>query len=375
MRIGFDAKRAFNNTSGLGNYSRNTIKLLADRYPENQYLLYTPGINGNLDFILPKGSSIKTPGSAIGKYLGPLWRSVALSGRLRRDNIDLYHGLSHDLPVGIKNLKFKKVVTIHDMIAYRHPEMFSPVNRFIYQHKIAHSCRAADMIIAISRSTKQDIMEFLDVDPSIIRVVYQTCDPLFFKTAGTSARHRVREKFSLPRNFLLSVGTIEPRKNLVSVIKAMHLGKIDMPLVVVGKKTSFTKTIYENIASFGVRHVHFLENISTEDLAVIYRLAAAFVYPSLYEGFGIPILEALCSGTPVITSTGSCFGETGGPGSLYVSPLEIEEIAAAIKMVLTDHELRQKMVDSGLDFAQNFRHGLIAEKMMDVYNMTLNSKT
>ena len=373
MRIGFDAKRAFNNTSGLGNYSRNTIKVLGEHFPDNQYLLYTPHINGNLDFRLTEGSDIKTPGT-FGKYSGPLWRSIALSRILIKDGVDLYHGLSHDLPIGMKNSPVKKVVTIHDMIAFKHPGMFSPINRFIYKKKIAHSCSIADTIIAISRQTREDILEFLDIDPSAIKVVYQTCDPLFYRASDENVRNRVRKKYGLPRDFILSVGTIEPRKNLPSVIKAMYLGKIDIPLVVVGKKTGYIKTVNDTIRSSGMKNVFFLENVPVEELAAIYQMAMVFVYPSLYEGFGIPILEALSSGTPVVTSKGSCFSETAGSDSLYVDQHNNEELAATISRVLGDGKLRKKMIEGGRNHAANFQQNKIAEKMMDVYKSTLNHR-
>ncbi len=375
MRIGFDAKRAFYNTSGLGNYSRNTIKLLANRYPDNQYLLYTPGINGRLDFELPSGSHIEQPQSSLGRYCGPCWRSVALSRRLVKDGIELYHGLSHDLPMNMAGSSIRKVVTIHDMIAFKYPEMFTAVNRYIYRKKITHSCRVADMIIAISQQTKNDIQEFLDVDQSRVKLVYQACDPVFYQKADEETKARVRTKYGLPSVFILSVGTIEPRKNLLSVIKAMHLGNIDTGLVVTGKKTSYIKTVYNTIQSLGIRNIHFLEDVPVKDLAAIYQSAAIFVYPSLYEGFGIPVLEALSSGTPVITSSGSCFSETAGCDSMYVDPLNNEELASSLNRVLTDSALRNKMISGGLKHAEFFQHNRIAENLMAVYESTLKTNS
>lgn len=367
MRIGFDAKRAFNNASGLGNYSRNTIKILGEYYPGHEYLLYTPYIKGSLDFNLPEGSSIEKPGSSLAKRCGPYWRSVGLSRRLKKDGVDLYHGLSHELPLGLAESPVKKVVTIHDLIPFIHPEMFTPVNRFIYQKKITHSCSVADMIIAISRQTRDDMEEFLDIDPSRIKVIYQSCNRLFQQRAPVGIREEVKKKYSLPSGFILSVGTIEPRKNLASVLRAIHQGKIDMPLVIVGKKTGYIKTIYEIIRTAGIKNTIFLENLSIVELAAIYQLATVFVYPSLYEGFGIPILEALSSGTPVITSLGSCFSETAGPDSLYVAPSDNEQLAVAINSVLTDVTLRKKMIKGGLEHAGNFQDNVIAGKMMAVY--------
>jgi glycosyltransferase involved in cell wall biosynthesis len=367
MRIGFDAKRAFNNTSGLGNYSRLVIQLLAEHFPGNQYLLYTPAVNGSLDFRLPPGSQVKKPSSFIGKHCGTCWRTISLSGILARDGVELYHGLSHDLPYGMSNSRVKRVVTIHDMIPFRHPRMFSAPDRFIYRRKIAHSCKIANAIIAISRQTRDDILEFLDVEPSSIKLVYQTCDRLFYRRAEESFKNRVRHKYGLPADFILSVGTIEPRKNLPSVIRALHLGGIDAMLVVVGKKTGYIKTVSETIHSSGRENVLFLENVPTDELAALYQMASLFVYPSFYEGFGIPVLEALSSGTPVITSQGSCFSETGGPDTRYVDPHNNEELAATISRVLSDTGLRQRMVEGGLRHAAGFRHELIAERIMDVY--------
>jgi glycosyltransferase involved in cell wall biosynthesis len=371
MRIGFDAKRAFNNNSGLGNYSRNTIKLLAERYPGNEYILYTPGINRKLNFELPTGSRVTQPGSSLGKYFGSFWRSVTLGSRLKKDGIDLYHGLSHDLPLGIEGLHIGRVVTVHDMIAWRHPELFNAANSIIYRKKITHSCRIADKIIAISIQTRNDMEEFLKIEPSRVELVYQGCDPVYYNRADEETRKKVKGKYNLPSGYILSVGTIEPRKNLVSVIKAMHAGRIESPLVVAGKKTPWLKTVRETISSLKIKNVQFLENVPVDDLSAIYQMASVFVYPSFYEGFGIPILEALSSGTPVITSSGGCFSETAGSGSLYIDPYNIEEIAAAIKSVLTDSALREKMTGTGLEHAGSFQNERIAEKLMAVYESVI----
>jgi glycosyltransferase involved in cell wall biosynthesis len=272
----------------------------------------------------------------------------------------------------MEGLPIGRVVTVHDMIAWRHPELFSAANSLIYRKKITHSCRIANKIIAISLQTRNDIVEFLKIDPSRIELVYQGCDPEYYKRADEESRTRVREKYNLPSGYILSVGTIEPRKNLISVIKAIHSGRIESPLVVAGKKTPWLSTVQETIRSLGVKNVQFLENVPVGDLSVIYQMASVFVYPSFYEGFGIPILEALSSGTPVITSRGGCFNETGGSESLYVDPYDIEELSVAIKSSLTDTSLRKKMITAGLEHAGSFQNDRIAEKLMAVYESILN---
>ncbi|MGF1583714.1 MAG: glycosyltransferase family 4 protein [Bacteroidales bacterium] len=371
MRIGFDAKRAFNNNSGLGNYSRNTIRLLTDHYPENEYLLYTPEIKISLDFDLPPGSSVRQPGINLGRYFRSWWRSVSLGSELARDGVELYHGLSHDLPVRMGTSSVRTVVTVHDMIPYRRPELFSTANSMIYRKKITHSCNIADKIIAISVQTKNDMEEILNIDPARIEVIYQGCDPAYYIKADAEARNRVKLKYDLPSEYILSVGTLEPRKNLPGIIRAMRLGGLDCGLVVAGKKTPYLKTILGAIDAAGLKNVRFLENVPVADLAAIYQSAEVFVYPSFYEGFGIPILEALSSGTPVITSKGGCFNETAGNDSMFVDPHDNEELAAALKTVLTDSSVRKKMITGGLDHALSFRHDRIAENLMTVYKSAL----
>src|SRR5581483_8496685 len=173
MRIGYDAKRAFLNRTGLGNYSRWLIQSLALYHPQNHYYLYTPKLKpgNNIDFpsvvrtILPKS-----------KLFTSWWRSSGIVQDLLRDKIDLYHGLSHELPAGIGKTGIKSVVTVHDLIFMRFPQYFSWINRVIYGAKLKYACQAADKIIAISDRTKQDIIELIGISPDKIEVVYQGCD-------------------------------------------------------------------------------------------------------------------------------------------------------------------------------------------------------
>lgn len=373
MVIGFDAKRAFNNSSGLGNYSRSTIMLLTGLYPENLYLLYTPKIDGKIVYTAPSGCLIKKPGKLTEIFAGSLWRSLGIGRQLEKDGVDIFHGLSHELPLNIPGGKVKKIVTIHDMISFRHPGMFKTINSYIYRKKISFSCKTANTVIAVSRQTKDDITEFLDTDPDKIRVVCQTCDPLFFKKTTGAMRTLIGEKYNLPSCFILFVGTIEQRKNLESVIRAIRIGGIDLPLLVIGKKTQYFAKILKTIKSERLRHVTFLENVPVEDLAAIYQMADVFVYPSFYEGFGIPVLEALVSGTPVITSSGSSLKETAGPDSIYIDPRDNRQLAYELSRVLTDSGLRRKMIYGGLKHAENFRHENIAGNIMDVYKSTIKS--
>jgi len=372
MKIAFDAKRAFNNKSGLGNYSRSTIEILSRFYPENDYFLYTPSINQNIDFQTDKHVKIVQPTLFHHRKFKAFWRSVALTKQLQRDGVSLYHGLSHELPMGIQKSKIKSVVSMHDLIFVRYPELYKPIDRKLYHYKYKHSAQIADQIIAISEQTKNDLIEFFNIDKNKIEVVYQGCNPQYYRKASAETKKQVRDKHQLPAQFILSVGTIEERKNLLTLVKALHTGGIEMPLVVVGKSTPYAHLVRQYIARNGLeKQFIFLEYLEFHELAPLYQMADLFVYPSVFEGFGIPILEALNSETPVISSTGSCFRETGGEAALYVNPHSPEALSDAIKRVLSNASLQRKMIAEGLKHAQLFREEKIAKNLMQAYKQAL----
>lgn len=365
MKIGFDAKRAFLNNTGLGNYSRWLITSLASFYPENSYHLYTTRSSNRAELF----KSFKNIHTVIApnKTFSSYWRSSGIIKNLKRDGIEVYHGLSHELPSGIDKSGIKSVVTVHDVIALRFPQYFSAINRFIYNSKLKYACRVADKIIAISERTKQDLVEMLQVDAGKITVIYQSCDASFKTEASAERKQTVKKKYQLPDKYILSVGTIEERKNLLLLVNALPRIK-DIPLVLVGKQTDYAEKVKAAIRQHGLTdRVIFLDRVDFTDLPAIYQQAHVFVYSSRYEGFGIPILEALCSGTPVIASTGSCLEEAGGPDSLYVDPDDAAGLAAKLMMVLGDENLRQKMITRGKEYSRNFDDDKLADQMMTVY--------
>jgi glycosyltransferase involved in cell wall biosynthesis len=372
MRIGFDAKRAFFNKSGLGSYSRNLIEGLADKYPENDYFLYTPGINPDLFEPSQNCLTIKKPELLFHRMLRFYWRSHYLSHQLIRDRIEIYHGLSHEIPYHFPKKQIRSVVTIHDLIFLRLPHLYSHYERSAYERKYRYSCLTSDRIIAVSRQTANDIAEFFLTPPDKIDVVYQGCNPDFNTDVSLVEKEILRMKYLLPKSFILYVGTIEERKNLLTLIKALHYGKIDIPLVVIGKPTSYLNKVIEFIERHSLINIIFCDIAQNQDLPGIYQLADMFVYPSVFEGFGIPILEALYSRVPVITSKGSCFAEAGGAYTIYVDPNNMEEMAAAIKKVLCDRDLREKMITEGYRHARNFDGDKVYANIMQVYQKVLN---
>lgn len=368
MIIGFDAKRALFNRSGLGNYSRDTIRMLSRFFPQNNYYLYSPGKNPEIHFELPDHSTIKTPLSFTGKILKSYWRSFAITKQLEADKINIYHGLSNELPYRLNETKIKSVVTIHDLIFLRYPELYKAVDRKIYEKKFRNSCQIADRIIAISNQTNNDIEEFFGINKDKIDTVYQSCHAIFKEQANDLTKKEIQKKYTLPESYILYLGTIEKRKNVLNVIKAIKEHKIAIPLVIIGKPTPYLNEIKTYISEQKLEtKITLLHNIPLSELPAFYQMSSAFVYPSIFEGFGIPIIEALYSETPVITSKGSCFSEAGGKNSVYIDPLNTEEIAHAINTVLSDTSLRETMISRGSEHVQKFNESTVVNNLMEVY--------
>ncbi|MGE5406231.1 MAG: glycosyltransferase family 4 protein [Methanosarcina sp.] len=368
ISIGFDAKRAFYNKSGLGNYSRNLLYALADYYPQNTYWLFTPGISNRLRLENEERFNIVEPGSFLFRMFPSIWRSKYMKRDIEQHRLSIFHGLSQELPFGIEKTGIRSVVTVHDLIFMRYPEFYGRIDAGIYKQKLIKACNSADHIVAISSQTKSDLTELLDVSPDKISVILQSCNRNFWKSQDKESFNDVKLKYNLPDQYLLYVGTIEERKNLLGIIKAMQIKKINLPLVAVGRKA---EPYYGKVSSYitenKIRNVIFPEKVLNEELPAIYQNAECFIYPSLYEGFGIPVLEAVVSGTPVITSRDGCFPEAGGPGSIYVNPLDHEEMGEAILRVVSDTEERNKMINIGRNYSKKFTHDVIAGNYMKLY--------
>ncbi len=338
MRIGFDAKRLFLNNRGLGNYARNLLYGLEKYYPGNEYYLYTPEIsNEHVSPALLNSANVhvRTPAGPAA-WLSSFWRSVRLGTVARKDNVDVFHGLAQELPGNIRRAGAKSVVTIHDMIFLRHPEFYKPVDRWIYFRKVKFAVQKADRIVAISQQTKQDLIETFKLSDDCIAVVYQSCNEVFYEQRTERERQQVKEKWQLPDSYLLYVGALNENKNVRIILEALCLlqGKVDLPLVVVGHGAEYKQKMLAYARQHGLeRQLIFASETadpSPRELSAMYQMAAVFIFPSFYEGFGIPILEARFSGTPVIASNSSCLHEAGGADSRYFSPQNGEELAGKI---------------------------------------------
>ncbi len=365
--IGYDAKRYFLNRTGLGNYSRDLIRILENHYPENCYIKYSPKFEGfwfgSEDF----NQTNKLPQGFINNLFPSLWRNRRIVEDLKRDQVQLFHGLSGEIPIGLKEAKIKSVVTIHDLIFLRYPELYKPLDRWIYHRKAKYAIEHADRIIAISEQTKKDILQYYQVDEQKIEVIYQVCHPAFKKTVSKDLQEKLRQENKLPERFILNVGSIEPRKNAFQIVKAIE--NTDIPLLILGKETPYADEIKAYIKGKGMeKQVIFLKGFTMEELAAIYSMASIFVYPSKFEGFGIPIIEALYAGTPVITNRSGVFPEAAGPDSLYIDPENIQEMREQLVGLWNNPEKRQEMSEKGKSFAQRFNDEKIAAQIMNCYN-------
>jgi glycosyltransferase involved in cell wall biosynthesis len=370
LNIGYDGKRAANNLTGLGNYSRSLIEQLSNQFPSNEYFVYTPKAKPNISRfpLFAKGNiHLKFPSKSGNKLF---WRSVTIKNQLLADQIDLFHGLSHEIPFGIDRIGIKSIVTIHDLIFLRLPQYYTFIDRKIYKFKSKYACKHADRIIAISERTKQDIVDLYGTDPAKIDVVYQSCDDSFKSLKSPEEKELIQQRYQLPEKYLLYVGTVEARKNLVSLIRA--LPNVNIPLVVIGKATTYTDLVKQEIQKLKLQdQVIFLNSIPFHELPAIYQMASCFILPSFYEGFGIPIIEALYSKVPVIAATGSCLEEAGGPNSIYVAPTDSNALANSICRVLDSPQLQEEMKQKGLEYVQRFNNENVYQQLMECYRKTL----
>jgi glycosyltransferase involved in cell wall biosynthesis len=368
MRIGFDAKRAFANKTGLGNYSRFVLDALMAHEPAHEYRAYTPKNNRHLFDGFPAGS-IHYPKGFINQKISAYWRYARITRQLRDENIEVYHGLSNEIPQGLQAAGIGSVVTIHDLIFERLPHLFKPVDRAIYRHKFQSACRRADAVVAVSDQTRRDLIGLYGVDDSKISVIYQDCNPVFQKALTKEEQSSICAEYGITGSFILCVGTLEERKNQHRLVEAFaQLKNHDFKLVLVGKPTAYLQKIKETIQRLKLENrVLLLHNVSTPHLPALYQAAEVFAYISIYEGFGIPIVEALHSGTAVLAARGSCLEEAGGPGGLYADPYQTENISEQLQKLVTDVHLRNTLSEAGRRHVKQFAGEQIAAQLVQLY--------
>jgi len=379
--IGLDAKRAFCNYRGLGSYSRLLIESLNYWHQDDlSLILFTPKITlkglEKWPSIQSKEDSItrKLP-QGIYKLFPEVWRGYGQVDEWTSLGLNIYHGLSNEIPFTTNKNKLKNenrvktIVTIHDLIFIRKPELYPWWDRWNYIRKVKYSCDKADSIIALSEQTKEDLIEFLNVSESKIKTIYQAVHPRFYK--NELQRTALRDISNIQRPYLLFVGAFEERKNILRLIKSYYSIKEklhDHELVLIGRGgllSEIEKLVKDLSLTIDVK---ILTNVSSEELPRYYQQATALLYPSLFEGFGLPIVEALMSETIVMTSLGSCFPESAGKGAYFIDPYSEEQISQTmIEIVELNPQERLKRISKGLEHCKKFHWKQTSEELVSHY--------
>jgi glycosyltransferase involved in cell wall biosynthesis len=367
-----DVSSAVHAKAGIGRYAGSLARALAAEAPGRLALFYNrvPGSG------LPAGLEYLPTRSVRAGYKPwrmAVWLGHVLGMGFNRlvPGAELFHATEHLLPPleGIPT-----VLTVHDMIFKRFPEHQKRLNFWYLNMAMPLFCRKADAIITVSESSKRDIVADYAIDPAKITVVYEAAAPEFRPAEGEALAH-ARRKYGLPEQFLIHVGTIEPRKNLdrlVDALENLRQGGLTVPLLVVGAKGWLYESFFRKLEELQVRRdIHFPGYVVSRDLPALYTAATAAILPSVYEGFGLPVLEAMACGTPVLSSEAASLPELGGQAAQYFDPYDVEAIAKAIRSVWTDRELQGVMRDKGLERAGLFSWSRAAKETMTVYQRVL----
>ena len=383
MIIGYDGKRAFQNKTGLGNYSRSLITILSANFTENRYILFAPKRTGLFDIDGIENIETRCPQTAFYKRFPALWRRGGMIKEIKGAGVNIYHGLSNELPHGIKNTGVKTIVTIHDLIFERFPETYNFDERYTHRWKMKRACKVADVVIAISKQTRDDLVNLYGIKAEKIFTCYQSCNPIFEKQILEKEKAAVKKKYRLPDKYFLFVSSITKRKNLLAVCSAMILlkDKTAIPLVVIGDGKKEKAEVKQLMKLNGMEdQLIFLNELPAakesrfttgEDFPAIYQQALALVYPSIFEGFGLPVLEALWSGLPVICSNTSSLPEVAGDAALYFAPDDFAMLATHIMNIASNDALVAALQAKGFRQAQKFTNEKYADDIMNIYKKTL----
>ena len=364
MRIGIDARKLHD--FGIGTYIRNLLRHLARLDRETEFVLLSRA--GDAGALASLGENFRPIVETAANY--SVVEQVTVPMALWRERVDLFHAPHYVLPPLVT---CRSVVTIHDCIHLMFPQYLP--NRFALAYaraSIGAAARRATRILTVSESSKRDILRFVDVDDGKIDVIYNAYDERFAIEPNQEEMVRVRERYQLHDEFILYAGNVKPHKNLERLIQAFHLvrrrGLDRLKLVLIGDEISKYAALRRAVHQHQLhKYVRFLGYLPEETLAVMYRLAGVFVFPSLYEGFGLPPLEAMASGTPVVTSNVSSLPEVTGDAALLVDPLDPAAIADAVCSVLTDETLRRSLREKGLARALQFSWEQSIRRVHDIY--------
>jgi glycosyltransferase involved in cell wall biosynthesis len=381
MKIAIEGFYLMMPRTGMGNYLYSLVCEMMKIAPENRYYLYDMPLGDTFYRMV----ELKTDLSNIDEFTNlskipfpflTLTRMVHLFlSRMRGDNkirieeVDILWGPAFR---GISRESFKTVITIHDMAHEYYPE-YVPATALRYLKRgLPETAKRVDIILAVSGNTKEDIVRFLDVPEEKVKVIYLGISRGFHPVSDTGMLDSVRKRYNLPERFILYVGAIQPRKNITGLIKAYHRlctkEKLDHLLVIGGPLGWKSRDMFRLIKECGIsKRIIFTGYIEEADLPAIYSLADVFVFPSFYEGFGLPVVEAMACGVPVVTSNVSSLPEVTGDAAFLVNPYSTDDLAQGIRQVFSDNDLRQNLIKKGLERVKLFTWERCAREILKVF--------
>jgi len=372
IRVGINATKYFGINTGVGRYTSNLCNSITKCKAGNNYYFYLPGRSktcwSDMNKIKPKEQGLLLQNN----MLRILWEQIFLPIRIRKDTLDLFHYTDHAM--SLVQRKCPVVITVHDIAFIRFPDLLNKSRQIYKKYILSLSVKKADIIIAVSHSTKRDIIEFFKVDEKKIKVIHHGVESKFRPISNVEG---YRTMNNLPKKMILNIGTLEPRKNVVTLIRAFkrlqEKGFKSHILVIAGERGWLYKKIFEEIKSSGLQQsIRVLGVVSDEELPLLYNCADLFVYPSLYEGFGLPPLEAMACGIPIITSNTSSLPEVVGNVGILVDPNDIESLSDEMYRVLKDDKLMHQMSRDGLKRSKMFTWERMANEVLETYNNALS---
>ena len=384
MRIGIDYTAAVRQRAGIGRYTRNLVRALADVDSANSYALFAATGRAQAGDSGPWPANFclrRLPVSD--RLMHILWQRLRLPVRIQLliGQLDLFHSPDFVLPpVG----RTPALVTVHDLSFLRLPDCFVPGFADYLRGAVSRAVARAAYVIADSASTRTDLIELMGVEESRVLVIYPGVEARFRPVLDRSSLDRVRNAYGLPPRFVLGLGTLQPRKNFVVLVEAFRRLLLaeaadghsqELGLVLAGEKGWMFDEIAQTVRSTGFEdRVRFVGFVNDDDLPALYSLASVFAFPSLYEGFGLPILEAMACGTPVVAADNSSLPEVVGEAGLMVDARDTEGLASALWAVLKDGNLRAQLVDAGQRRASQFAWGRAASELLTVYEATADRR-
>jgi glycosyltransferase involved in cell wall biosynthesis len=370
MRIGIDARPLSKRRAGVGNYVLGLVKMLPRLAPQHEYFLYS---NKPFNVQLPEGTLHQRFDSKFSWCPGSFWL-LGRGGRLaRRDGLDVFWATDPILPINVPR-NVLKVVNVYDMVWLKYPQTTTRYTLMVQTLTVRKAVARADYVVTISRSTQDDLVASLGVPKEKTKVVYPGVADSFKPADQAASARYISDKYGVPERYMAAVGTVEPRKNLSVLVQALRILKstasLDSPLLVVGASGWKNSSLFSEIRSAGLteNEIRFLGYIPDADMPKFYAGSQLFLFPSLYEGFGLPPVEAMACGAPVIASNAPCMPEILGDASMLVPYDQPEVIASAIKQLRDNESLRETLRAKGLQRARMFNYDVSAKQLLDIFD-------